>query len=122
MNVAYVLYDKEMSKEANMMLDTLRKVSDCEVVVDIPGVNFPMKEFTGRIATCKIERLDYWAVQYWAKSANILALDADMLIRSDPFEMFKMEGDVFVTTRKIPWKHPVNGGVWGFRCNDIGLD
>ena len=79
------------------------------------------REFVGRIATSKVECVKECARNIAAENDLILGMDVDILVKSDPFEMFEMDADVFVTKRGNEWKHPINGGVWGFRANRPGL-
>lgn len=78
------------------------------------------KDFAGRIATSKVECVAEATDTVAEDDDLIIASDVDMLVKRDPFDLFKEEGDVFVTRRPGKWKHPINGGLWGFRMNDAG--
>ena len=134
MNRVYIHLDGTYLTEGQIFLASLYKVCpSCEVFAQ--GYNIdpnklrsswggrfqfravPKKQYVGRIATSKIERLEDIPMQ---DGDQVLCLDVDMIVKRDPFEIFRKEGDVFVTTRPKSWKHPVNGGVWGFRYSTVG--
>lgn len=134
MNYVYLLVDNNYEKYARIFLRSLSRYSpDCTVLFNgynidgnvirkaWPGrlqfYNVPKADYIDRIATVKIERL---ALMPFKDGDNVLVLDVDMLVQSDPFVMFGCNGDVIVTGRPVKFKHLINGGVWGFRYNETG--
>lgn len=136
MNLFVTHCDSSMADCAVLMLKSLKRCSVCKPhlfdagigdaqtgeLLDIyPGREFiqvlTRDQFEGRIATCKVECV-YEAVSSGATTC--IAADVDMLFKHDPFALFENDGDVFVTRRPNNWKHPINGGLWAFRCNEAG--
>lgn len=135
MNHVFSMSDNNYEDYACMYLRSLYKHSpDCHLIfaghkVDQkkiegawPGtmhfIKIPSKAYEGRIATVKIELIHDCNFMY---EDNVLALDVDMIIQKDPFIIFdETDADVIVTGRCVKFKHPINGGVWGFRYNGNG--
>jgi hypothetical protein len=89
-----------------------------------PGVriqDLTAKQFVGRIATSKVECVRDATNRMAAEGDVVIASDVDMLVKADPFDLFDIPGDVYVTKRPFKWKHPINGGLWAFCMNRPGM-
>lgn len=142
MNYAYMTCSKDFWPYAEICIRSLGQHSDCtllfnaygwlngnvkELEADMkctyPGRSLiymiPEKEWKGRIAKCKVERLECMPFQ---DGDNVLLIDADLIFKVDPFKIFDIwpEVDVFLTERHYDYHFPINGGLYGFRLFEAG--
>lgn len=120
--------DKNLEKYFNMMVNTLKKYNECNVILNHNGnftnrienvlyFDIPDKEWNNRIQTCKIERVKK-ASESFEENDRIYILDVDMLVKDIIFNIFdEKEFDVFYTSRHYEYHYPVNAGVCGMRWN-----
>jgi len=116
-------------------IKTLRKVSDCKIVVVTDNVPEKMKEdwsseyqidwidvpralMIGRRAACKIEALDNFVWQH--KNGDVVMVaDVDMYFMADPFTALDGQHfDIAFTTRGYDYYFPINGGMFYIVVND----
>jgi len=127
-NWVCTICDKNLEKYFNMMVDTLKKYNDCNVILnhngnfakrdDVIYFDIPDIEWNNRIQTCKIERVQRESKKF-QEGDRIYILDVDMLIKDDIFSIFDIkEFDVCYTSRHYDYHYSVNAGTCGMRWND----
>lgn len=127
MNCCVIVYHVIDNNVFETCLRTLRKVSDCEVVVftdnvppelmkrwthdyGVAWIVLPKSAMQKRRAACKIECVSSFVEQVEI-GHNVISADADLYFLKDPFTAFEYEFDLGLTTRGYKYYYPINAGV-----------
>lgn len=79
-------------------------------------IRLARKDWVNRKMACRVEKIKEIDKCY---GDNLILLDIDLIFKADPFEIFKNDFDVFVTTRYYEHIYPINAGIHGFKYNRI---
>lgn len=125
---AYLFYHRCDDNMFETCIKTLRKVSDCKIVVatdnvpdemkkdlsikyQVQWIDVPRSEVVGRRAFCKIKVLRDF-VNTLPSGDIVMAPDVDMYFMADPFTALDGRSfDIGFTTRGYDYYFPINGGM-----------
>jgi len=133
MEYCIITYHQADDNMFETCIATLRKHSDCKIVVitdDIPQklrevlarkynikwVSVPSNLMQGRRAACKVIETNKYCLDLPIDS-QVLVSDADIYFMKDPFTVFKKHPsfDLGLTKRHYNYRHPINGGIYYYR-------
>mgnify|MGYP000529114082 CR=1 FL=1 len=116
MNYVYIITDFKMESLADKLVAS-PNLRNCRCYVDIYTGDI------GKINTVKMKTLCDFMSRV-PDGNNVLKLDVDIILNSNPFGLFEedVSSDVILVKRQYKCRYKVNSGVVGFRANKRSRD